>query len=160
MNEIERQRILHWFESNRKHTEALFASIRPEAYYVRPIPLRQPIVFYEGHFAAFNYITLVRRALGRTPFAPELDELFERGIDPDTVEEAEAADADWPTRDQVLRYVAETDEHVRRALQHDTPHRRVRILFWPVPRPSTPFSSTRRCIMRHCVTCSIASLMR
>lgn len=119
MNENERKDILQWYDENRRHTEQLFASIRPEAYYSRPIPLRQPIVFYEGHFAAFNYITLVRRALGREPFDEKLDVLFERGIDPETVDEAKAADAMWPAREVVLDYVRRADENVRDTLAND-----------------------------------------
>ncbi|MDX1584658.1 MAG: SUMF1/EgtB/PvdO family nonheme iron enzyme, partial [Thermoanaerobaculia bacterium] len=85
----------------------------------RPIPLRQPIVFYEGHFGAFNYITLVRRALGHEPFDPSLDDLFERGIDPETTDEARASDADWPERRTVLDYVRRADEQVRNALENE-----------------------------------------
>lgn len=120
MDDQERESVLRWFDRNRRHTEKLFASIRPEAYYARPIPLRQPVVFYEGHFAAFNYITLVRRALGRAPFDARLDELFERGIDPETVDEAREADADWPARETVLEYVARADQEVRSALESAT----------------------------------------
>lgn len=119
MDENERQRILDWFDANRRHTADLFASIRPEAYYLRPIPLRQPIIFYEGHFAAFNHMTLVLRALGKEPFAPDLDELFERGIDPETPEEAKQADAKWPDRETVRNYVSRSDAAVRHALERD-----------------------------------------
>jgi gamma-glutamyl hercynylcysteine S-oxide synthase len=118
MTEVERQSILRWFDQNRRHSERLFASITPEAYYEQPIPLRQPVVFYEGHLSAFNYITLVRRALGEPPFDAASDELFERGIDPETVDEAAAAGADWPERAEVRDYVAQADGNVRRALEH------------------------------------------
>jgi gamma-glutamyl hercynylcysteine S-oxide synthase len=120
MTEQERQSILRWFDQNRRHSERLFASITPEAYYEQPIPLRQPVVFYEGHLSAFNFITLVRRALGEPSFDPVRDELFERGIDPETVDEAAAAGSDWPERREVRDYLRRADEAVRRSLERAT----------------------------------------
>lgn len=95
----------------------MFREITPDAYYGRPIPLRQPIVFYDGHFSAFNFIVLVRRALGEAPFNANLDDLYERGIDPETVAEADAAGAAWPERDVVDEYTAIADRRVLEALE-------------------------------------------
>ena len=53
---------------NRERSRALFDLLADEAYYSRPIHLRQPVVFYEGHIPAFSFNTLIKRALGR----PEL----------------------------------------------------------------------------------------
>ena len=39
-------------------------SDRDEAYYSRPIALRHPIVFYEGHLPAFSFNTLVKQGAG------------------------------------------------------------------------------------------------
>ena len=52
------------------------------AYYSRPIALRHPIVFYEGHLPAFSFNTLVKKALGGPSIDPRLETLFARGIDP------------------------------------------------------------------------------
>ena len=38
----------------RARTRRLFDIITPDAYYDRPIALRNPIVFYEGHLPAFS----------------------------------------------------------------------------------------------------------
>ena len=35
-----------------------------EAYYSRPIALRHPIVFYEGHLPGFSFNTLIKKGLG------------------------------------------------------------------------------------------------
>ena len=60
-------------------------SCSPEqAYYSRPIALRHPIVFYEGHLPAFSFNTLVKKGLGGPSIDPRLETLFARGIDPDT----------------------------------------------------------------------------
>src|SRR5262245_36668899 len=71
-----------WYSENRARTKALFDLIADEAYYSRPIDLRHPIVFYEGHLPAFSFNTLVKRALGGPSIDPELEALFARGIDP------------------------------------------------------------------------------
>ncbi|HUO84055.1 MAG TPA: DinB family protein, partial [Thermoanaerobaculia bacterium] len=116
MQDRERRAVIQRFEANRRHSAMLFEGIAADAYLARPIPLRQPVVFYEGHFAAFNFNTLVRRALHDPSINPELEELFERGIDPETVEEAEAAGSRWPSRETVRRFLRDADDAVRRAL--------------------------------------------
>ena len=59
--------------------EAIFDLIDPAAYYSRPIALRNPIVFYEGHLPAFSVIAFLRRGLGLPPVDARLEQLFERG---------------------------------------------------------------------------------
>jgi hypothetical protein len=53
-----------WYARNRARSQALFDLLADTAYYSRPIDLRHPIVFYEGHLPAFSFNTLVKRALG------------------------------------------------------------------------------------------------
>jgi iron(II)-dependent oxidoreductase len=60
----------------------LFDLLTEDAYYSRPIELRHPIVFYEGHLPAFSFNTLVKKALGGPSIDPRLETLFARGIDP------------------------------------------------------------------------------
>ena len=60
----------------------MFDLVTPEAYYSRPITLRNPVVFYEGHLAAFSVNTLLKKALGQQGIDPALEVLFARGIDP------------------------------------------------------------------------------
>jgi gamma-glutamyl hercynylcysteine S-oxide synthase len=115
---IDRQTCLAWFHANRRRSRRWFDMIAPEAYEARPIPLRHPIVFYEGHVAAFNVNTLLKRGLGRAGVHPELEQLFERGIDP-LEERAVAPSARWPARAQVLVFGAAADEAVQSALAHD-----------------------------------------
>ena len=55
---LDRTRLLDWFNRNRRRSAALFDLIDPAVYYERPITLRNPIVFYEGHLPAFNVIVL------------------------------------------------------------------------------------------------------
>lgn len=92
------------FRSVRERTERIFAMVAPEAFYERPIPLRHPLAFYEGHLDAFNDTRLQRR-FGLAPLAPALDRLFERGIDPcDAAAASRHRVTAWPSRDEVRAY--------------------------------------------------------
>src|SRR5215470_18202905 len=87
------------YRRNRERSRALFDLLSEDAYYSRPIKLRQPIVFYEGHLPAFSFNTLVKRGLGRPSIDARLEALFARGIDPD--EAAEGRHFVWPDRTAV-----------------------------------------------------------
>ena len=91
--------------------------IGADAFYDRPIPLRHPFAFYEGHIPAFSFLTLNERGLGEAPLDAKLERLFERGIDPGNLDEARRHDrADWPDRHTVAAFAARCDEHVKSAL--------------------------------------------
>src|ERR1041384_3047980 len=84
---IDRADLIAWYRRNRDRSRALFDLLIDEnAHYSRPIALRHPFVFYEGHVPAFSFNTLVKRALGKAGIDPELETLFARGIDPPTDE--------------------------------------------------------------------------
>src|SRR6185295_9671421 len=85
---IDRESLIDWYLRNRARSRAIFDLIEPSAYYSRPIALRNPIVFYEGHLPAFSIISLMRRGLEAPPVDARLEKLFERGIDPDSAESA------------------------------------------------------------------------
>jgi iron(II)-dependent oxidoreductase len=115
---MDRDHLLKWFRRNRERSEQLFGMIDERCYYDRPIDLRNPIVFYEGHLPGFNLITLVKRGLGEQGVDPALEILFERGIDPEDRDAADRSQADaWPKREEVRRFNAAADELVERALR-------------------------------------------
>ena len=90
-------------------------TLTPGAYEARPIALRHPFVFYEGHLAAFGVIKLLREALGSAAIDASLERLFERGIDPPAEGET-APEVRWPSREAVTSYVRRADAAVERAL--------------------------------------------
>jgi ergothioneine biosynthesis protein EgtB len=107
-----------WYRRNRARTEALFDILTEDAYYTRPIELRNPLVFYEGHLPAFSFNTLVKRALGGTSIDPELETLFARGIDPEAQQSARGNPADlWPAREAVRAFAREVDRRVLAVLE-------------------------------------------
>jgi iron(II)-dependent oxidoreductase len=117
---IDRPAVVDWYLRNRARSRAIFDLIDPAAYYSRPIALRNPIVFYEGHLPAFSIISFLRRGLGHPPIDVRLEKLFERGIDPDSAEAAvprSGAGTMWPSRDEVLAFAARADEAIVSALE-------------------------------------------
>lgn len=118
---LDRDSLIEWFEKNRARSAQLFAMLDPDTYYTRPISLRNPIVFYEGHLPAFNVIVLIKRGLGNPGVDERLERLFARGIDPEDEQAASAnAAAVWPSRDAVQAYARAADEMMLEALRHAT----------------------------------------
>jgi iron(II)-dependent oxidoreductase len=110
---------IDWYSRNRTRTRALFDVIADEAYYARPIDLRHPIVFYDGHLPAFSFNTLVKRALGGVSIDPQLEALFARGIDPSEDQAGGSVAHAWPARATVEQFAAEADRRVRDALERN-----------------------------------------
>jgi iron(II)-dependent oxidoreductase len=115
---VDRDAIVREYRRNRARTRALFDLIGEDAYYSCPIPLRHPLVFYEGHLPAFSFNTLIRRALGGASIDAKLEALFARGIDPHELQADRKIDrAAWPDRDAILHFVDEADRRVIAALE-------------------------------------------
>lgn len=117
---VDRSSVVEWYQRNRARTRAIFDLIDRSAYYSRPIALRNPIVFYEGHIPAFSVIAFLRRGLGRPSVDARLEKLFERGIDPDSAEAAvprSGASTVWPSRDEVLDFARRADDAIIGALE-------------------------------------------
>lgn len=92
----------------RGQTDSLFHLISPDTLYSRPIAERHRLIFYLGHFEAFDWNILARRSLGARSFHPSFDALFERGIDPAPGQGPVDSPADWPREAEVLEYRAAT----------------------------------------------------
>ena len=117
---VDRASLVEWYLRNRERSRRLFDLIDPEVYYTRPIALRNPIVFYEGHLPAFSVIAFLQRGLGHSGVDERLERLFARGIDPDSVDAAvprSGASTLWPDRKEVLAFGAAADEAVLSALR-------------------------------------------
>jgi len=101
-----------------ERTDRIFGFVAEHALLARPIPLRQPFLFYLGHLPAFAWNHLGRGVLELPSFAPELDALFEAGIDPQDDAEPPRRDdaASWPQLDRVLAYRDRVRGELRSAL--------------------------------------------
>src|SRR5215813_14288439 len=106
----------------RRVTDDLFAILKEDALYERPIAERHRVIFYLGHVEAFDWNLLGQRAFGIRRFHPSFDQLFAFGIDPiggglptDTPE-------DWPTRQEIQRYNRRLREELDHAIEHALEH--------------------------------------
>lgn len=116
--ELDRSALADWYVRNRERSALIFGLILPAAYYARPIPLRHPFAFYEGHLPAFSFRTLNERGLNQAPLDPRLEKLFERGIDPsDESAAAKQSRDDWPTREEIESFGLACDRRVLTAIE-------------------------------------------
>jgi len=114
---LDRAQILNRFAQIRARTRAMFDLLDESVYYDRPIALRNPVVFYEGHLPAFAINTLIKRGLGQAGVDEHLERIFERGIDPESEATAVArGNPAWPSRATVLAYAAEADRRIEEAI--------------------------------------------
>src|SRR5262245_37001784 len=115
---LDREALVTRYLRNRERADGLFDSVRPEAYESRPIPLRNPICFYEGHLPAFAVNTVVKRGLGRPGVDEKLETLFERGIDPEDEKSRPTGASAWPSRIEIRSFGAAADRLVLDALDN------------------------------------------
>lgn len=117
----QREFFAEWYRRNRERSAQLFALIDPQAYYDRPISLRHPFAFYEGHLPVFSFLVLNERALGEHALDARLEKLFERGIDPSDLSAARRHErADWPSKEEIEAFGRACDERVLDAIAHAT----------------------------------------
>jgi formylglycine-generating enzyme required for sulfatase activity len=113
---ITRDGLIRWYRQGRAVSEQVFAIPREEAYYGRPISLRNPIVFYEGHLPAFAVNTLVKLVLKKQGIDEHYETLFARGIDPEDEAAAKSPTDLWPRRTAVQDYGHAADAMIVHAL--------------------------------------------
>ncbi len=113
---VTRDDLVAWFHAERERSARIFSIPVEGAYYDRPIKLRNPIVFYEGHLPAFAINTLIKLALGRPGINEDYEVLFARGIDPEDEAAAKSPTDLWPSRESVQAYGARATRIITRAL--------------------------------------------
>jgi gamma-glutamyl hercynylcysteine S-oxide synthase len=114
--DVTRDDLVAWYRTNRARTRELFDLVVPDAYFDRPIALRNPIVFYEGHLPAFSVNTLVKLNNRREGIDARLETLFARGIDPEDETSVRSPTDVWPSREEVLAYAHAADALVEENL--------------------------------------------
>ena len=114
---LDRADVLARYAVNRRRTRELFDLLDESTYYKRPISLRNPVVFYEGHIPAFSVNTLIKKALGWKGVDEHLETIFARGIDPESEATSVArGNPAWPSRMDVHQYVDEADRLIEKAI--------------------------------------------
>jgi gamma-glutamyl hercynylcysteine S-oxide synthase len=106
------------YRAMRRRTRLIFDLISPEAFDMRPISLRHPIRFYEGHLASFNFGMLLQSGFVKDDPQSELTQLFARGIDPLNQQAADQLTINaWPPRKVVADYVERVEQQMERAFE-------------------------------------------
>jgi len=108
--------LLARLDQARVQSDQLFALVRPEFLYERPIPERHRIVFYVGHLEAFDWNLLRERIFGRPTFHSKFDQLFAFGIDPVDGGLPSDQPSDWPSLPQVREYVIQIRQAIDEGL--------------------------------------------
>jgi 5-histidylcysteine sulfoxide synthase len=104
LNQLTKTDLQDYFENTWELYEMLFFAIKnEETLYQSPDPLRNPLIFYLGHTAAF-YINKLK-AVGLITEAVNLryDQLFAIGVDPDKSENLDVSNF-WPSVKAVKNY--------------------------------------------------------
>ncbi len=112
-----RHELLDRLNAARSNTDSLFALVKPEFLYERPIAERHRIVFYIGHLEAFDWNLLRDRAIDVESFRPDFDRLFAFGIDPVGGGLPMDLPKDWPVISEVREYVARLRRTLDEALE-------------------------------------------
>jgi formylglycine-generating enzyme required for sulfatase activity len=113
---LTRDQLIEWYRDGRRITRELFTIPTAEAYCDRPVRLRNPIVFYEGHIPVFAVNTLIKQALKHEGVDADFEWLFARGIDPENEDAAKTPTDFWPSREDVLAYGRDADDLIFCAL--------------------------------------------
>lgn len=100
------------FADARLRTDELFALVRPDSLFERPVPERHRLNFYVGHVEAFDWNMISTCELGPKPFHAEFDRLFAFGIDPDSNSLPSDQPADWPSLSETAAYCRRVRETV------------------------------------------------
>ena len=110
---------IQWFREARALSAEIFAIPKPQAHYDRPIPLRNPICFYEGHLPAFNINTVIKLIRQQRGIDEHYEQLFARGIDPDSADAAKSPTDVWPSRGCVQEYGRTADQIIEAVLREN-----------------------------------------
>lgn len=114
-----RARILAHFHQTFDRYEQLFEVLGcDEAYYVKPITLRHPLIFYFGHTATFFINKLTLAGLVTARIDPRLESMFAIGVDEMSWDDLDDTHYDWPSVAEVKAYrdkVRATVDHLVRS---------------------------------------------
>ncbi|MEA1952037.1 MAG: 5-histidylcysteine sulfoxide synthase [Planctomycetota bacterium] len=111
--EEKREEIRRYFHDTYTLDERLYETLASdEAFYLRPEPLRHPLIFYLGHTAAFYVNKLIVGKISEKRFNPRFESMFAIGVDEMSWDDLDESHYDWPTVDEVRAYRDTVREHV------------------------------------------------
>jgi 5-histidylcysteine sulfoxide synthase/putative 4-mercaptohistidine N1-methyltranferase len=100
-----REAIRDYFHATFRLDEQLYETLTSEkAFYLRPEPLRHPLIFYLGHTAAFYVNKLIVAKITNQRINSRFESMFAIGVDEMSWDDLDAAHYDWPSLDEVQAY--------------------------------------------------------
>ena len=113
--EVLREYFLNTFDTY----ELLFECLKNDAaYYVKPITLRHPLIFYFGHTATFFINKLLLSKLIPERLNPHLESMFAVGVDEMSWDDLNDAHYDWPRVEEVKAYRLQVRALVLNLIEH------------------------------------------
>ena len=104
---VTREQIRAYFLQTSDLYESLFQSLNSdEAFYVKPIHLRHPLIFYYGHTNTFFINKLILAGLISERVNPQFESMFAVGVDEMGWDDVNDKNYDWPTPAEVKAYRA------------------------------------------------------
>ncbi len=111
--EEKRSEILDYFyKSYDLDTHLYDHLVDDETFYLRPEPLRHPLIFYLGHTSTFYINKLNISRLSEKRINPEFESMFAIGVDEMSWDDLDDKNYNWPTVDAVRQYRQEVRDHV------------------------------------------------
>ncbi len=103
--EEKRQELKRYFINSWQSYESLFALINSDqAFYLRPEPLRHPLIFYYGHTATFYINKLMLGKYIDKRLDPALEAICAVGVDEMSWDDLDSRHYDWPEVSTVRTY--------------------------------------------------------
>jgi len=100
-----REEIRNYFHTTLDRYEQLFETLRnDDAYYIKPISLRHPLIFYLGHTATFFTNKFILAGLFTERINPHLESIFAVGVDEMSWDDLDTTHYEWPTVESVMAY--------------------------------------------------------
>jgi 5-histidylcysteine sulfoxide synthase/putative 4-mercaptohistidine N1-methyltranferase len=108
-----RQKIREYFDDTFTIDEKLYELLTDDAaFYLRPDPLRHPLIFYIGHTAVFYLNKLNIAGITQTRINPEFESMFAVGVDEMSWDDLNQAHYNWPAVAQVREYRSQVRDFV------------------------------------------------
>ena len=103
--DAKREEIRQYFHATYSLDEQLYETLAAEqAFYLRPEPLRHPLIFYLGHTATFYINKLIVARITNQRINPRFESMFAVGVDEMSWDDLNEAHYDWPTLAEVKAY--------------------------------------------------------
>ena len=103
-----KQELKNYFKQTWAEYEALFSLINDDkAYFLRPEPLRHPLIFYFGHTATFYINKLLLGKFISKRINSKLEAICAVGVDEMSWDDLNSAHYDWPSVNEVSAYRAQ-----------------------------------------------------